>query len=105
VREHGPAQAHGDADQPLPPGLVLSWWLQLGEFCLQDRFGERVDQFGLVADVPVQGRRLDAEPLGEPSQRHAVKAALVQQCAGLGDDPFLVQRHAHASLPTSLYRC
>jgi hypothetical protein len=44
-------------------------------------------------DVPIEGRRLDAEPLGELAQRHAVEAVGVEQCDGLGDDPLPVQCH------------
>jgi hypothetical protein len=71
---------------------------QVGELLLQDGLGDRGDEGGLVRDVPIEGRRLDAESLGELAQRHAVEAVGVEQCDGLGDDPLPVQCHKLAFL-------
>jgi hypothetical protein len=77
VGEQRPAALAGSAGEPVLPGLAVAGRAHpVGQL---DRLGHPVEQFLLVADMPVQRGRLDAQFGGEPAHRQPVQPHLVEQ--------------------------
>ncbi|GDY63303.1 hypothetical protein SAV14893_026960 [Streptomyces avermitilis] len=90
VAEQGGAQRAVAVEQPLLPGGARGEVRALGHAAVHLR-RHLVEQRLLVLEVPVQGRCLDVQLLGDGPEGEPVEAGLVEQPQGGLDDLLLVQ--------------
>ncbi len=98
IGQHRPAQPPGSLEQPLRPVLVRSERaIGVGDH------GSRhlVDELLLVLEVPVEGRSLHAQGVGQPPGGQAVQACLVQQLQRSAHDHGALKAHAVPALSTN----
>ncbi len=95
IGKHRAPEPAGALEQPFGPDLVLA---NRAVGVGQQRAGHLVDQLLLVLEVPVEGRALHPEDVGQPPRGQAVQARLVQQLQRRTHDHRALQAHQMTNL-------